>query len=1123
MLVSVLGATEVWRGDDRVDLGTPKRRALLAALALSGGRPVSVDGLVDLIWGDQPPDGVGGTLQVYVSGLRRVLEPDRAPRTPATVLVTVAPGYALHLENGALDAARFDRTVSGVHRRLAGSRQPWSVPGLSGADIGDALAELDAALALWRGVPYVELGEAPGVVAERARLEELRSVALEDRAVLALAAGDHATVAAETEVLTAHHPLRERLWAIRVVALARSGRQADALEALRRVREVLDTELGLEPSQELRDLQTLVLRQDDALAWTPPAGGVTAPTAAPAAPTPEPPAAVAAPPPVVLPALPSWPLVGRRDPLDRLLAGYDDAEAGRPRIASITGEPGIGKSRLVTEVAHRVLDRGATVLLGRCSQDDGAPPLWPWQQVLRGLGADLPVAVSDDEGAQFRTFEAVLDRVLGAARAGPMLLVVDDLHWADEPTLRVLRMLASREVGDARLLVLLTWRTHPEPTDSLADLVEALARGGHGPRLALDGLSTADAAAVVEAVAEVAPSRAEADELAGRTDGNPFFLVEYARLARERGDLTALVAEADPPAAVSDVLVRRLDRLPEATRTLLSWAAVVGRDFDLPVLAEAAAVDEDDVLDRLDPALAAGLVREEGIGHYAFGHALVRDTVYAGWSTTRRARAHAKAAEVLDEYADRTTEAARHWLAAGPSSAGRAWRAASVAAAEVVRTRHAFGTAAELLTAALDLLAQDSESTPRDRYRLLMERIETHRWQADWTSLLADVRAAIAEAERLDDVLLLADAASSTTRGAMWQNPALDGEDAGVVPALRRALEELPSSEQHRRCRVMLALAVEAYFTAPAAEREALVDEALAIARALGDDALLVDTCLTGALAIWRPATIGRRLELAREAEVLAQRLGDERSRAVAAVFTAVALGELGDPVPMRRHAEMAHDEAVRLHLPYPLMVVDATLVTWEAQAGRTDRVRELVESVTEQSRQLRVTQAELGELGAVVAAQVWDGRTDEAAALTGVLDIGYLPTVAATVALLARAGQRDEALAFAAAHHIDLEPDNWFSLINWAFAAEAASVTGDAALAAAAYDRLAPFAGYTAGSGSGPALGPVDAFLALAAHAVGDVELATRHADDATRLCEEWEIPLTAQWLRGERDRRGF
>ncbi|MBJ7358180.1 AfsR/SARP family transcriptional regulator, partial [Nocardioides sp.] len=277
MRVRVLGATEAWRGAERLLLGSRKRRALVAALALSGGRPVSVDALVDLLWGDAPPDGVAGTLQVYVSGLRRVLEPDRAPRAPASVLVTVEPGYALVLPEGGLDADRFDRAVSDAHRLLAApggqAEPPWAPTQVPVPDLRAAHASLGEALDLWRGTPYVELEDAPAAVAERARLEELRAVALEDRAVAALALGDHATVAVELEALTARYPLRERLWALRALALARAGRQADALEALTTVRSVLDEELGLEPGTELRALQTAVLRQDPALAWSPPPGG----------------------------------------------------------------------------------------------------------------------------------------------------------------------------------------------------------------------------------------------------------------------------------------------------------------------------------------------------------------------------------------------------------------------------------------------------------------------------------------------------------------------------------------------------------------------------------------------------------------------------------------------------------------------------------------------------------------------------------------------------------------------------------------------------------------------------------------------------------------------------------
>ncbi|MGZ5398824.1 MAG: BTAD domain-containing putative transcriptional regulator [Nocardioides sp.] len=1119
MRVSVLGATEVWRGEQQVDLGTRKRRALVAALALSGGRPVSVDALVAMLWGDAPPDTVAGTLQVYVSGLRRVLEPERAPRAPATVLVTVTPGYALRLPPDAVDASRFDRAVNAVQRRMGHRDHVWSPPPLSGEELEGTLAELDAALGLWRGTPYVELEDAPAAVAERVRLEELRVLALEDRAVAALALGEHRTVAAELETLAATYPLREQLWALRALALARSGRQADALDVLRQVRDVLDTELGLEPGADLRDLQTALLRQDPALDWARPEGGV--PTRRPAAVTPDRSLAPEVAPRLAAPALPAWPLVGRGAQLAALTSAYGHADDGVPTFVALTGEPGIGKSRLCAELAGLAAARGARLLFGRCSQDDGAPPLWPWQQVLRGLGEDLPAAAADDEGAEFRTWESIVQRVRTAAACETIVLVLDDLHWADRPTLRVLRLLL--ETTDAgRLLVLTTWRSHPEPAGDLADVAEALARR-HAERLPLVGLSSAEAAQVVTAVTQVVPTGDQAAQLTTRTDGNPFFIVEYARLAHEGGDLGALMTGADPPTAVSDVLGRRLERLPEESRAMLRWAAVIGREFELPVLAEVAGVTEDDVLDRLDPALSAGLLREDGIGRYLFGHALVRDAVYTGVSVTRRARAHARVAVVLEEYADRGTEVARHWLAAGPDHAGRAWRAASAAAAEVMRTRHAYGTATDLLDAGLAALADDPAATPEDHYRLLMERTDTHRWQGDWVSLLDTATRAIEVATDLDDVRRLARAASSMTRGALWQSPAHGADHPVVLAALRRSLAELPSDEHELRCRVMLALAAEAYYVSPAVEREALVEEALALAQSIGDEALPVHACQIGFVATWRPATAARRLELGLEAAERAARLGDERSVVVAQALCAVAHGELGQVADMWRVAVPARAEAVRLHLPYAQLVLDALLVSWLAEDGRFEEAEELVENTRQLSARLRLVQAALAEIGAIVSIGVWRGEAESVADMMEVAQDDALPMEAATVVMMWRAGREDRAREFAATAGFSLDQDNWFSMLNWCCAAEAALVLGDRDLAVAAYDRLAPFPGYSGCAGSGTNLGPVDAFLALAAAAVGDRELADRHAEDALALCETWQIPLVAQWLRGQRDRYSF
>ena len=1116
--MSVLGATEAWRGEQRIELGTRKRRMLVAALALSGGRPVSVDALTDLLWGDAPPEGAAGTLQVYVSGLRRALEPDRAPRAVATVLATVTPGYALHLPADALDTARFDRTVNDVRRRMGHRDSVWSPPALPGSELAAIVTELDGALALWRGRPYVELEEAPAAVAERARLEELRVVALEDRAVASLALGEHGTVAAELESLIAAHPLRERLWALRVLALARAGRQADALDALRQVREVLDTELGLEPGVELRDLQTAVLRQDPALQWTPPSGGaadaaretVASPRRATESPTPR----------IATPQLPAWPLVGRDEQLEALTAAYDRAAAGTATFVAVTGDPGIGKSRLCAELLAVAADRGARLLLGRCSQDDGAPPLWPWQQVLRGLGADLPVSDTEDEGAEFRIWERVVRRVREATEVDPIVLVLDDLHWADVPTLRVLRLLIE-SVDTERLLVLATWRRHPEPTGALADVAEALARH-HAERLFLVGLSSAEAAEIVAAVSEMAPTGDQADQLAARTDGNPFFLVEYARLAHEGGDLGALMSGADPPTAVSDVLARRLDRLSEEGRSLLRWAAVIGREFELPVLAEASGVTEDEVLDRLDPALEAGLLREDGIGRYLFGHALVRDTVYTGFSATRRARAHARVAEVLEDYADRDTEVARHWLAAGPGHSGRAWRAAS-AAAGVARRVHAYGEAADLIVAALACLDQDPAGTARDRYDLLMDLGDAQRWRGAWSQLLETIERAIVVADQIGDVELLARAASGMTVGALWQSPPHGEMHEAVIAALRRSLEELPQHDDRLRCRVMLSLANELYYSATFEERRALVEEALAMARRLDDDALVLDACQIGYVSIWRADTAPWRLELATEAVTLAERTGNERAFVVAAAQAAVVHGELGDPDRMWELAAVAREPARRLHLPYALVVLDTLELPWLSMAGRSEEAEERLASVLKLAPTMSLRQTDEAAAGALITQRSWAGRTGEVIDTIMAFESGPLPITSTVLVFMIRAGRLEDARSHLAEHPVVLDDDDWFSLVNWACAAEAALALEEPAMAAAAYERLAPLSGRTVVAGSGNAMGPVDAFLALGAAAVGDRELARRHADDALRLCESWQIPLVAQWLRDQRDRYSF
>ena len=268
----MLGPTRIERAGKPIDLPARKVRSVLAALVLEPGATSSADRLVDLIWGEAAPRGAHGTLHSYISGLRRVLEPDLPARARPRVLVTSDAGYRLAIGREAVDATGFADQIRLLHRQVATLDSQFSVgPQTGWPDREQAqgwLEALEAALLRWRGPAYADLGDHPDVVAARTALDELRTTAEEDRALLMLALGDPAGVVPATEQATARHPFRERTWAVHALALARSERQADALAAIRRLRDQLADELGLDPGPLIRTLENAILRQDRTILQT---------------------------------------------------------------------------------------------------------------------------------------------------------------------------------------------------------------------------------------------------------------------------------------------------------------------------------------------------------------------------------------------------------------------------------------------------------------------------------------------------------------------------------------------------------------------------------------------------------------------------------------------------------------------------------------------------------------------------------------------------------------------------------------------------------------------------------------------------------------------------------------
>ena len=527
----ILGPLEVLDEGRPIALGGSRQRALLALLLVHANETLTTDRLIDELWGEHPPAKAAKTVQMQLSRLRKALAGE-AGSGSAGVVVTRERGYELVLDPERLDAQRFERLVAEGRSELAADRPERAV------------AALERALSLWRGAPLAELAYEPFAQREIARLDDLRATALEALIEAKLALGGHAEVVGQLEALIGEYPYRERLRAQLMLALYRSDRQADALQAYQDARGTLVGELGIEPGERLRELERAILAQDPELhlAAEEPAAGESAVETARGA------------------------LVGRERELAELVGGLDNAFAGRGGLFLLVGEPGIGKSRLAEELIAQARARGARVLVGRCWEAGGAPAYWPWVQSLRpylrdtdadslrsqlrggaadlarlfpelrDLLADLPPAPQlESEGARFRLFDSMTAFLKSAAARRPLVLVLDDLHAADEPSLLLLQFVA-RALGESRLLIVGAYRdVDPTLSDPLTTTLAELAREPVTRTLTLAGLGEADVARFIELAAPGSSAAELGPAVHAETEGNPLFVGEIVRLlAAER-------------------------------------------------------------------------------------------------------------------------------------------------------------------------------------------------------------------------------------------------------------------------------------------------------------------------------------------------------------------------------------------------------------------------------------------------------------------------------------------------------------------------------------------------------------------------------------------------------------
>ena len=473
----ILGQLEVEGPAGAIRLGGAKQRALLALLLLHANEVVPTGTLIELLWTEAPPADAAKALQVQVSRLRRALEAD--------VLQTLPGGYLLEVDPGQFDLRRFEE-LAGAGREL-----------LAHGDAAAARGTLNEALELWRGTPLTEFAANPLARREAARLEELRLTALEDRIDADLVLGAHGQLVGELEALVARHPLRERFRAQLMLALYRAGRQADALAAYRDARRGLVDELGIEPGRQLQELEQSILRHDTALDLPVSSGTRPGRRAAGI-------------------------FVGRERELDELAPALEDAVAGRGRLFLVSGDSGVGKTRLADELASRAKDAGARVLWGRSSKRAGAPPYWPWTQALQSLGEDAPEldpALGDAE--RFGLFVELASQLRESSSRQPVLLVFDDLQHADDLSLLLLEFVAG-ELAVMHVAIVATYVESPDMPDALVALADHSAHH----RLRLQPLRLEDVERFLELTETVDVNAAA---LYADTGGNPRLVWQRVR------------------------------------------------------------------------------------------------------------------------------------------------------------------------------------------------------------------------------------------------------------------------------------------------------------------------------------------------------------------------------------------------------------------------------------------------------------------------------------------------------------------------------------------------------------------------------------------------------------------
>ena len=832
-------------------------------------------------------------------------------------------------------------------------------------------------------------------------------------------------------------------------------------------------------------------------------------------------------------------VVGRETEMQTLTDAAKRVAAGEGReVLLVSGEAGLGKTTLVAEAARAVFDSGACVLFGHC-EEDLATPYQLFAEALRHYvthapedqlrahveehGSELsrlvpalasripdlpPSKATDSDTERFLLFAAAVGLLASVSANQPVVLVLDDLQWADKGSLLLLRHLAASDVA-MRLLVVGTYRdSELSNAHSLVETLATLRRLDGVSRIDLVGLDDTGVIALMEA----AVGHRLDDDAVGlahaiyrETDGNPFFVSEVLRNLTETGAIRQnaegrWVAEGSLdamalPDSVREVIGARVLRLGKDAGRVLSVASVIGRDFDLDLLARATTITEDDLLDILDTAAAVSLVRElaDTPGHYNFTHALIQHTLYEDLGPTRRARAHRRVAEALeslcgDRPGARVGELARHWTSASqPIDLAKAM-GYSKQAGDAALGALAPADALRYYAQALDLYPEATDPDPVLGIDLAIG-LGTAQRQIGDPAFRDTLLGAARRAADLGDSERLVAAALANNRG---QSSVLGVIDTDRVEILEIALARLPDDHTDR-AGVLATLCSELAFGSPIERRQALADQALAIARASGDDATLLHVLNLVLLPLYVPKLLDQLRARCDEAMVFAERVGDPAQLFFAANWAWLVAELGGDIAEMDRYHEICETVAEQLDQP---------LMHWYSR--RLDVARALIAGDVVLAERLATECHQIGLDGGQPDADFFFGahllvvNLQRGAMASLIPIIEQMATDAPDIAqgvwdsILALAyvedGRLDEArqlLARYASDGFDLPLDTVW-LVALANFASVATECGAAEFAEALDDHLAPLADRFVTTGATVPLGHVSHFLGGLATVLG-------------------------------------